>query len=140
MTFKQTTIRQNGVDRPKQRISTRRKTSEGEFSKNWRKDNVDYFADLVSDNTTYRRYLEDLYKMAAGYLDSASYDYITNPLNTDKTKYAKKETAKLNNYDIITPILMMFMGDKIDRMIKPTVAAINSDIENIRQEQKKAYK
>ena len=124
----------DSTERPIQRIPLKDKIGDSKKAKAWRVQNVKYFADLNSDVGVLRSYYERLYKIAGGYLDKESYNYITNPLNTDKSKYTRKPIAELNNFDIISPIIMSLLGDKIDRMIKPTVVAINSDIENIREE------
>jgi hypothetical protein len=125
-----------GVDRPEQRKSTSFKTGGSKESKAWREDNVNYFADANNGDSDYKRYLHELYKLAAGYLDTDSYKHMTDPLNTNKSKDKRLDRLRLNNYDIITPIIMALMGDKIDRMVKPTVTAINSDIDSIKEKEK----
>lgn len=124
------------VDRPPQRLSTKEKLGKGEKSKSWRINSLDYYADLTGNDSYYRLYMRNLYRIAAGYLDDDSYEHISNPRHTNKNRYGVNYKTPINNYDISTPIISAFLGDKIDRMIKPTVVAINSDIENIKQEEK----
>ena len=136
MSFFPTSADNDNIERPKQRISTEKKTADNKKGEAWRKDNIRYFSNLTSRHSTYRQYMENLYRVASGYLDEESYNYVVNPTNTDKKKYTAKAQARLNNYDIITPIIMLLLGDKIDRVIKPTVTAINSDIENIKKDER----
>lgn len=128
-------LKEYGVDKPVQRIPTSQKIGKGEKALAWRIQNVDFFGDLNGDYSKYRMYMESLFKMAAGHLDDESYNFITAPSNTNKRKSQRKAQG-LNNYDIVTPIVHAFMGDKIDRMIKPTVTAINSDIESIKDKER----
>lgn len=113
--------------KPKQTISSRQKMSEGDKGKAWRQNCVDYFADKNTAPTGQSHEFESLYKLAAGYLDKSKYTYITNPHNTNSA-LSKRYPARLRNYDIISPIIQLFMGEVSKRKIIPTVSAINSDI------------
>lgn len=131
--------RDGEVDRPPQRIPTSQKIGNSDKAKAWRRNSVDYYADATGNDSHHRIYMRELYRLAAGYLDEESYLHVTNPLNTEKGGYNRRgrHQVQINNYDIVRPIVYAFLGDKIDRMIKPTVAAINSDIENVKQEERK---
>lgn len=122
--------------RPPQRIAQSKKVGTSKDAEDWRIASHRYFSRHNDTLATYKTYMKSLFRVASGYLDVESYKFVTNPLNTDKDKYAKRYSNEVNNYDIITPILMMFLGDKIDRSIKPTVAAINSDIDNVKLQEK----
>lgn len=119
--------------KPKQTISLKKKISEGEKGKAWRQQCVDYYADRNSAPKNNRAELEYLYKIAAGYLDTSKYTYITNPNNTN-TSQKRNYPAKLRNYDIISPIIQMLIGELSKRKITPTVTAINSDITTIKEQ------
>ena len=120
------------TSKPKQRIASSKKLGNGKSAKAWRKANVEYYGTLSDNYTQHKQYMYNLFRVASGYLDADSYKYVTNPLNVDKNK-VKKKYGDISNFDIVTPIVLLLMGDKIDRTVKPTVTAINSDIESVKQ-------
>jgi hypothetical protein len=118
--------------KPQQRLSTKKKLGKGKFGKAWRESNVDYYASKNSVLGSLKYEFEEMYKMAAGYINDDDYTYMLDPYNTNSTR---KIHAELRNYDIVSPILQMLMGEKSNRKSDPIVVAINSDITTI-QEQK----
>ncbi len=118
--------------KPKQLIPLSQKTSTSKNAKEWRQTNVDYYCGSGSMYFQDNLELEYLYKLAQGYLDENEYKYITNPLNTNVDR-TKSYPARLRNYDIISPIVQMLLGEKTKRKSDPVVWAINSDISTIKE-------
>lgn len=118
------------TERLKQTLPRSKKLGKGKDAESWRTSNVDYHGDnegyKFNDNYQY------LYKLAAGYLDESKYKYATDPHHTNR-----KYHSKLRNYDIISPIVQMLMGEKSKRKSDPIVIAINSDIVNVKEIQLK---
>ena len=77
--------------------------------------------------------LQILYDAAEGKLDLESYKYVLNPYHTNNDDL-KKFPAKLRNYDIITPVLKLWLGEMSKRPNDATVIAINSNSDNEKKE------
>ena len=73
--------------------------------------------------------LQILYDAAEGKIDLETYKYVLNPYNTNNDDL-KKFPARLRNYDIITPVLKLWLGEMSKRPNGATVFAINPDTEN----------
>lgn len=71
-----------------------------------------------------------------GELDMSNYSYVTNPLGSTKEKF-KQFPSKIRNFDILSPVLMLLMGEKRRRGLRYTVIARNSNIETQRAELEK---
>lgn len=121
------------AEKPSQLVPIGIKEGNSQDAKKWRESNIDYYIDRSSYIADSRTEFEDLYKHAAGYLDRSAYTYITNPFHTNADK-SRSYPAKLRNYDIISPIMQMLMGEKSKRKSDPIVIAINSDIVNVKAE------
>jgi hypothetical protein len=117
-------MRYQQTDRVKQTIPRSEKL--GKKGEDWRISNVNYVGD-TNGKKSEQSYI-GLYKMAAGYLDESKYKYATDPHHTNR-----KFHSKLRNYDIISPIVQMLMGEKSKRKSDPIVIAINSDIVNVKE-------
>lgn len=102
--------------------------------KDWKKANVDYFAEkcLVPND-----YMLRLYQAANGELDSTDYNYITNPYSKASKPNAKLRSfpAKLRNYPIIPNIINLLLGEKRDRPIISAVTISNNDVVNIKKKE-----
>ncbi|PHS35720.1 MAG: hypothetical protein COA82_03655 [Alkaliphilus sp.] len=85
-----------------------------------------YMVDEASFTTTFHTRLRLLYKIAEGGLDPSQYSHVLNPANTQNTKLTKFP-AKLRNYDIIKPIIEMFLGEFGRRPDDATVIAVAAD-------------
>lgn len=118
-------------NKPQQTLSTKKKTK-GKFGEAWQKQNVDYYSSKNSVLGNLKYEFEEMYQIAAGYINDDDYTYMLDPYNTNSKR---KVHAELRNYDIISPIIQMLMGEKSNRKSDPVVVAINSDITTI-QEQK----
>lgn len=93
----------------------------------WRRSVADYLIDLSlfsSDNE-----LDELYNAAQGKLDKSAYKYVLNPYNS-KDENILNYPAQMRNYDIIMPILKLFLGEKSRRPNNPQVIVTNSDVTN----------
>lgn len=119
--------------RPLQTIPLKTKLSKGKKGKEWRQACVDYYADIDIQYQTQGERYDQLYALGEGYINEDSYTYVTNPININKSK-GNKLPSKLRNYDIISPIVEMLMGEKIKRTLKPIVYAANSDITTVREQ------
>jgi hypothetical protein len=122
------------LTKPIQTVSYKEKTNEGETGKQWRKLNVDYHIDKATYVNDFNSKFESLYKKAAGHITEEDYNYLLNPYG----KHSKLQyNLKIRNYDIISPLIQMLMGEKSRRKSDPIVVAINSDIVNVKEEQLK---
>lgn len=86
-------------------------------------------------SATRRTEIQALYDLAQGVRDNNATKYVTNPLNTENANYTRFP-AKLRNYDIIRPILDVFLGETTKREYGATVTVANPDA----QDKKKAAK
>lgn len=68
-----------------------------------------------------------------GELDMADYTYVTNPLGSTKKKFTQFP-SKMRNFDILSPVFMLLMGEKRRRGLRYTTIARNSNIETQRAE------
>lgn len=83
---------------------------------------------LAGDKTK----LQILYDAAEGRMDEQSYQYVLNPYNTDNDDL-KRFPARLRNFDIISPVLNLWLGEQSRKPVGGTVVATNSDSENRRK-------
>lgn len=77
----------------------------------------DHFSDFANGSIGHKAELMRLVDVANGNFNNADSDYnhVINPYNEPDTKKRKKFPAKLRNYDIISPIIDRFMGERRDR-------------------------
>ena len=122
--------------RPIQSNSLKEKLSDSKKGKQWREDNIDYFADFDANTERVKTYMDDLYQLAEGYINEENYNYVTNPINSTKSR-PSKYPSQLRNYDIVSPIVQMLMGEKIKRTIQPIVYAVNSDITTVKEQEER---
>jgi hypothetical protein len=102
-------------------------------NKEWYKSNVDYFiqqSDYYSDD---RWEMILLYKAAIGELDKSAYSYVLNPYNSQEENL-KQYPAQLRNYDFITPIINLYLGEKAEKVNNHEVIVTNEDAINIHKE------
>jgi hypothetical protein len=109
---------------PQQKIPLAQKNED------WKKANMDFLSNNVDFYSGDKRNFLSLYKAAQGQLDVSEYKYVLNPYNTTDENLCKYP-AQMRNYDIITPILNLFMGEKADRTPTDEVIVTNSDSLNI---------
>lgn len=74
-----------------------------------------------------------IFKAINGELDMSDYTYVTNPLGSTREKF-KQFPSKIRNFDILSPVLMLLMGEKRRRGLKYSIVARNSNIESQRAE------
>lgn len=74
-----------------------------------------------------------IFKAINGDLDMSDYSYVTNPLGSTKKKFTQFP-SKIRNFDILSPVLMLLMGEKRRRGLRYTTVARNSNIETQRAE------
>lgn len=108
---------------PKQKVSKDEKTPEWYQScAKWIRDNSAYY-------TTDRYEMVQLYRAAMGILDSTEYKYVLNPYNTPEENLCEYP-ARIRNYDIITPIVSLFVGEKADKPFNHQVISVNPEAPN----------
>lgn len=115
--------------KPKQKIPFKQKT------KKWAEECGQYYkgtcVDAVDRDQAIRHY-----RLANGELDERDYLYVTNPINTQKYELMGYP-ARLANYDIISPNIMLLMGEKARRMFPPIAYAKNSQYHIAQLEEQK---
>lgn len=108
---------------PKQKILSTEKTAK------WYKDNANWMIDQTNFYTEGRYEMLMLYQAAMGVIDKSAYKYVLNPYNsTDEN--LQRFPAQLRNYDIITPIIGLYIGEKADKPFNHTVICVNADAPN----------
>lgn len=109
--------------RPKQKVTKAEKTPEW-FKANarWIRDNANYY----DEN---RWEIAMLYEAAMGIVDKSNYDYVLNPYNS-QAENRRQYPAQMRNYDIITPIVSLYVGEKGDKPFNHQVISVNSDSPN----------
>lgn len=113
---------------PKQKVSSTFKTKrDKQTGKTWEENCVDYLADYTSNDT--EEILSQYRLIDGGELQEKDYEYVLNPLNTTVDNY-KRFGAKLRNYDIITPVKNLYMGEFGKRFKNVTVIETNSNDDN----------
>lgn len=108
---------------PKQKVSSSERTLE------WKRSNIEYFTFLTDFNTGDRAEMIECYKAASGYITKGSYSYVLNPYNS-KDENLKKYPAQMRNYDIISPVVNAFMGEKAGLPNLMQVVCTNADVPN----------
>ena len=96
----------------------------------WKKANMDFLANNVEFYSGDKRNFMSLYKAAQGQLDISEYKYVLNPYNSTDENLCRYP-AQMRNYDIIVPIINLFMGEMADRPSPDEVIVTNSDSLNI---------
>lgn len=76
-----------------------------------------------------RKELQMLYDAADGLVDEQTYAYVLNPYHTENDKL-KKFPARLRNYDILSPVLKLWMGEQLLKPKGATITAFPADSEN----------
>lgn len=116
---------------PLQKLTLKEKleVKEGEKVPKWVKANAEYFSGQAGYNFQHILEIQNLYKIADGFLDSEAYKYIENPFNTEDVRY-QKYPARLRNYDIIRPIVDRLLGEREETPINQIVVGTNENSVN----------
>jgi len=101
----------------------------GERFPKWCKQSIDYFIDQTSYEDSDRNEMVLLYKAAEGTLEKEHYKYVLNPYNTPESSL-RNYPSKMRNYDIISPVIYSFLGEKSELPQNDQVIALNSDVKN----------
>lgn len=107
--------------KPKQRVPQSVKNTD-----EWKDENVRFFYKNCTGRTLSKMEVTRLFKMAAGYLEEHDYLYVTDPLGVRNRPALAGHPGEVKNMDIISPILMLLMGEKTKRPNQYTVFAKNS--------------
>lgn len=108
---------------PKQKVTKAEKTEQ------WYQDNAKWIRDNASFYSADRWELVQLYQAAMGIIDPSLYKYVLNPYNTPEENI-RNYPAQMRNYDIITPIIGLFVGEKADKPFNHTVISVTGDEPN----------
>ena len=116
--------------KPRQRIPMSEKTDD------WKKENILFFYNnCLSQNYTPQE-IARLFKVANGYQDLSEYSYITDALGVGQTRpELSGSPARVKNMDIISPVLMLLLGEKTKRPNIRIAFAKNSDYPSQKQEE-----
>ena len=109
----------------------RRLSSEKDDS--YYKEMGDYYINQANLLSAEKEELQTLYDAAQGIIDTKTYSYVLNPYNTENEKL-KRFPAKLRNYDIIQPIVRLFMGERAGMKDDVTITVTNADAVNKKTE------
>src|ERR1017187_5034041 len=112
-----------GSTLPKQKIP------KAEKNESWRKENADYIIEQSSFWSEDRFEMINLYQAAMGIIDKNNYKYVLNPYNSTEEN-VQNYPAQMRNYDIIVPILNLFVGEKANKPLLSTVIVNNDDVPN----------
>jgi hypothetical protein len=107
----------NSSIKPKQRIPKSEKNDE------WGEQSGSYYRSACYPAVDEAEAMR-AYRLANGELDEADYLYVTDPINTTR-KELKSYPARMRNYDIISPVVSLLMGEKAKRVFPPVVYAKN---------------
>lgn len=109
---------------PKQKTSTKEKFSKDEVTGlNQLEQTAEYYINQIPYNDQHEEILS-LYKLTEDEIDSKDYNYVLNPFNTKIEKYTKFR-GRLRNYNIISPVLEMFLSEFGRRKHTPKVLQSN---------------
>lgn len=112
---------------PRQKLSLKKKLIRDKVSgKTWGERCIDYIADESISSTLSAGFNSDARFLDGGELITEDYEHILNPLNTTVDRY-KKFGAKLRNYDIITPVRNLYIGEWGKRIKTYNVMGTNPD-------------
>lgn len=112
--------------RPLQRLPKSKKDKE------WKENCVRYYSAICIPAMDEKK-ADVLFRAANGELDQEDYVYVTNPRNATNPNH-RRFPSKIRNFDIISPNIMLLMGEKRRRGLDYTVVPINSNIEDQRKE------
>lgn len=104
--------------------------------KKWKRACVDALVNSTDFSVSGRRNYIELYKAYRGDLDEDAYSYMLNPYNTNRDEH-KAFPARLRNYNIIKPIIDLFMGEKAKRPFKFMTSVTNDDVYSLKMEEQK---
>lgn len=90
---------------------------------------ADYYINRASFHSNFRREMDLLYDAAQGIININHYKKLTNPRNT-KNENLIRWPAELRNYNIITPLVNLFLGEYFSSNNEPVVTAVNENEKN----------
>ncbi len=110
-------------------ILPKQKVSKAEKTETWYQDNAKWIRNNASFYSDDRWELVMLYQAAMGIINPNEYKYVLNPYNTPEENI-RKYPAQMRNYDIITPIIALYVGEKGDKPFNHQVISVNSEAPN----------
>lgn len=115
---------------PKQKVTTKEREKRDKVSgKTWGETSIDYLLDDYY-NSEFNDQVVKLFRFVdGGELIEKDYEYVLNPMNTTVDRY-KRFGAKLKNFDIITPVKNLYVGEFTKRFKNVNVIDSNPDDDN----------
>lgn len=110
-------------------VFPRQKVTNAEKDPAWYRDNTDSIINQADEYSLDIADMIELYRAAMGELDLNSYSHVINPFNTSGEN-SRKFPVRLRNYDIIIPIISLFLGEKANRPFNHRTVLSNPDIDN----------
>jgi hypothetical protein len=109
------------------------------------KGSIDYYIDQYSVNDEEFLEMIKLYNLVSGKLEQQTlnnttegpYSHVVNPYNyegTDKNDKLRKRPARIRNYDIISPLIKVYLGELSRKPMNHQVIVKNADVENVYKE------
>ena len=126
---------------PRQKISYANKKKK-DFQ--WGKDTIKAYIERADLNSKRKQEFYTLYDFYNGKLNTAHYDYVSDPYKSSKGSGTKRKfPAKIRSYNIIKPIIDLLLGERAARPFNYQVVVRNSDVKNkfeeYRTEQYRSY-
>ena len=114
---------------PNQRVSFSAKQK-----RDWFVPTANFKINECLSNSTDKQLIQAEYNAVNGIILESDYTYVTNPFHSQNEKL-KQFPAKMRNHDIITPIVMRYVGEYIKQKYKPIVGINNADVPVQRRKQ-----
>lgn len=111
----------NLIGRPNHSVLSKDKTPHDYY-----KPCADYYKNQTDGVIAFHQEADRLHKIAGGYMPHGYYSHVLNPTNTTNEDFTRYP-ANLRNYDIISPILNLFLGENRRKRVDPSVFSVNSD-------------
>lgn len=120
---------------PRQKVTSQQRTEQ------WKKDTLNAIIDMsdfghgftsfrTGSDSNYKALVQKCYDYYNGNLDPTDYTRVTKPFGKDRPNFP----ARLQNYNILKPIIDVLIGEKWKRPVNPAVSVLNPDVTNKRVE------
>lgn len=107
-------------------------TSSQKANSNYVDDVVRYYTQQANLFAGDKTKIQVLYDAAQGIIDKDTYKYVLNPYNT-KNEKLRRFPSRLRNYDIISPVINLWLGENSRKPKGGTVVATEADSKNKRK-------
>ena len=107
---------------PEQRVSFKEKQKE-----KWYIPTAEYMIAKCQSANSNKRVQQALYNAVNGIINEEDYRYVLNPFHAEEPKL-QQFPARMRNHDLITPIILRYIGEYIKQPFKAVVGINNSDV------------